>query len=216
MNDRFTLRAEWEAYFSLALVNGGYNGVMASMTTRNQGSADLQFDDWSGAGVSPDTSEAMKRIIQGSSRYKKADFDGISDGEVVWRPDDRCMEPGPARGFLAFQKRTCGRISQLLCMGMKKEEKNDPEDDTLSLPTILFTPDGEEKAESENVIISVKPWEWNALCYLIVQMQKESIQQAKSKKRNPSTLSEALNNPEAYFLTTLLAENRARIQSVFE
>lgn len=98
----------------------------------------------------------MKKIIQGGNRYKKTDFDNIPDGEVVWRPDDRCMEPGPARGFLAFQKRTCGGVSQLLCMGMKKEEKNDPEDDTLGLSTILFVPGGQEETKSENALIMVK------------------------------------------------------------
>jgi hypothetical protein len=84
----------------------------------------------------------MKRVIQGNVRHRKTDFDTIPEGEVAWRPDDRCMEPGPARGFLAFQKRTCGKVTELLCMAMKKEEKHDPEDDTLMTPTVLFVPPG--------------------------------------------------------------------------
>ncbi len=97
----------------------------------------MQFDDWSGAGVSASTSNAMKYVIQGKLRLKKADFESIPEGEVVWRPDDRCMEPGPARGFLAFQKRTRGRVVELLCMAMKKEWKEDAEDETFTMPAVL-------------------------------------------------------------------------------
>lgn len=100
----------------------------------------MQFDDWSGAGVSADTSNAMKYIIQGKPRLKRTDFESIPDGEVVWRPDDRCMEPGPARGFLAFQKRTQGQVMQLLCMAMKKECKEDTEDETFTMPSVLCVP----------------------------------------------------------------------------
>lgn len=49
----------------------------------------------------------------------------------------------------------------------------------------------------------------------MVEMRKESLAQASSKKVSPPTLSEALRNPEAYFLTTLLPTNVAAIESVF-
>lgn len=40
---------------------------------------------------------------------------------MIWALDSRCNHPGPARGFLAFQRRVVGDTMNILCMGMKKE-----------------------------------------------------------------------------------------------
>ncbi len=215
MDDRFTLRTEWEAYFNMSLVNGGFNGAMVSMTVLGQWGVDLQFDDCGGSGVSASTSNAMKYILQWRIQFKKANFDRIPEGEVVWRPDDRCMEPGPARGFLAFQKRTRGRVVELLCMAMKKEWKEDAEDETFTMPAVLCVRQWHEPENSEHTLLAVSSKEWTSLCYLMVEMRKESLAQASSKKVSPPTLSEALRNPEAHFLTTLLPANVAAIELVF-
>ncbi len=45
----------------------------------------------------------------------------IPETDVIWALDSRCNYPGPARGFLAFQRRVVGDTMNILCMGMKKE-----------------------------------------------------------------------------------------------
>lgn len=213
MDDRFTLRTEWEAIFSLSSINGGANGVIAHLNVRNRWGIYLQFDDSSWEWVSDHTSHSIKCILHNRVRLRWDEFDAVPDGEVVWRPDDRCYNH-VARGFMALQKRIHGRTMELICMMMKKDYDRDEKDETLAFPAATFVPEGQTPEQTDIPPIFVSPKEWESLSYLIVQMWRESSWKTSQKMMLPS-FEKALGDSEKYFRTTLLPENVTRIKSVF-
>lgn len=111
----------------MSSINGGWNGVSASLITtvgdRFQ-DAFFQFDDGMVAeGNSAQTSEIMLEVLQERMIQRVPQLIDIPETEIVWALDSRCNYPGPARGFLAFQRRVAGDAMNILCMGMKKEQR---------------------------------------------------------------------------------------------
>ena len=200
-------------YFDMSSLNGGWNGVSASLTTNTGGifqKAIFQFDDGMVAeGNWLQTSAIMMEVIQGKTKKKVVPLTEIPETEIVWALDSRCNHPGPARGFLAFQRRIAGDAMNILCMGMKKEMRDYPDKNNLNLPTVFFVPHDQKPISEEYPAIHIPKDKQRAFDYLVWRLYHAQ------KKANMPPLGQALDHAEKVFLDTFEPESIAKIKQTF-
>jgi hypothetical protein len=63
-------------------------------------------------------------------------------------------------------------MTQILCMGMKREFPDMPDDSQLFTPTAVFVPQGQVLVTSEYPHIMTPPEEWRALEYMIARLHQ--------------------------------------------
>lgn len=205
----------WRAFVGMSLINDGMNGVGVELTTvisqDSYPTALFQFDDgpiaeWNDGQVTEIMVETLMWCIK-----KKVSFSKIKDREIIWVRDSRCSSDGPAPWFLAFQiLKVHDRLTQILCMGMKREYPNRWGDDSqLFTPVVLLVPEGQEPITEEYPYIMTPPEEWKSLEYMIARFYQEH-----KKKRFPA-LGEALDQSEVYFRDPLEPHRYAEIKRVF-
>ncbi len=209
----FFLGEPGRANFSMSSNNGWWNGISASLATIVDGNfqqAVFQFDDGMVAEMNGmQASEIMLEVLQKRTRKKIPKLTKIPEKEIVWAIDSRCNYPGPARGFLAFQKRMAGDAMNILCMGMKKEQRGSPDEQNLNTPTVLFVPHGQKPVSDEYPTILIPQEQQKAFEYLVGRLYW-----AQQKAKMP-TLGQALDHAENIFLEPFEPESITRIKAVF-
>lgn len=207
--DFFLWDRRW-ACFRMNTINGWWNGVAASLRTDFRDEAVFQFDDGMVAeGNNMMTSAIMIEVLQWKTRKRVPSLINIPEWEIVWAIDSRCSYPGPARGFLAFQKRVSGEAMNIVCMGMKKDYRDSPDENNLSTPTVNFVPYGQEVINEDYPTIHVPADKQHAFSYFVGRLY-----QAHKKGMLPS-LGQALDRAKDIFLDPFEPESIAHIKAVF-